>query len=400
MKKNQILIIAAVIVAVVLITVLVFSLTNNSNPTDESPADNVSSTADVDSEVESQTDSETTPKPDSETTPKPDSETTPKPDSETTPKPELNETPEPSPVPQPDPEANGLPADWNQLSNQEKIALNPLGCDLETQWIATVDGTCLAKMPTEPPIDDDIRLIRVEHDTIVALNINDALGNELPFTLEVNYSCQVLNEVFNTLLADLNTSQAALINEYRAYLALEADGATDRYKQYINYVRTGRLETYDQRKNQLHKGITFIENFIAYLQAMGITVDNPTESLNTYLSKYKECITDLTATKVSDQSYKVECDGSHPISRSQLTVQTVAGTNLTSQYLFAPSFARAPYLQEGVSLTVCERPIDDAIVYTDSQPFILASNDSLAVISLDLPVDQPTLVEFLITSQV
>ena len=37
----------------------------------------------------------------------------------------------------------GLPIDWDQLSNEEKTKLNPFNCDLDTQWISAENGQCI-----------------------------------------------------------------------------------------------------------------------------------------------------------------------------------------------------------------------------------------------------------------
>ena len=44
--------------------------------------------------------------------------------------------------PDPGPVTGQLPDNWNQLSSQEKIDLNPLGCDITTQIIWASDGSC------------------------------------------------------------------------------------------------------------------------------------------------------------------------------------------------------------------------------------------------------------------
>ena len=42
-----------------------------------------------------------------------------------------------------------LPADWNELTEVEKILRNPLGCDLETQIMYAEDGSCHDIAPAE-----------------------------------------------------------------------------------------------------------------------------------------------------------------------------------------------------------------------------------------------------------
>ena len=53
-------------------------------------------------------------------------------------------------TPVPAPETGQLPADWDQLSSAEKIALNPLGCDVTTQIIWASDGSCHDKEGVTP----------------------------------------------------------------------------------------------------------------------------------------------------------------------------------------------------------------------------------------------------------
>ena len=63
----------------------------------------------------------------------------------TEPGPEQPPTPGPEQPPVPPgtpPQPGTLPADWDQLSSAEKIALNPLGCDIATQTIWASDGSC------------------------------------------------------------------------------------------------------------------------------------------------------------------------------------------------------------------------------------------------------------------
>ncbi len=51
--------------------------------------------------------------------------------------------PEQPPLPEtPTPQPGPLPANWDELSSAEKIALNPLGCDITTQTIWASDGSC------------------------------------------------------------------------------------------------------------------------------------------------------------------------------------------------------------------------------------------------------------------
>lgn len=58
---------------------------------------------------------------------------------------------------------SGLPANWDELTNAEKVNLNPLGCDLKTQWLWAEDGSChnkpvvVVEQPDQtppPPVED------------------------------------------------------------------------------------------------------------------------------------------------------------------------------------------------------------------------------------------------------
>ena len=63
------------------------------------------------------------------------------------PKPAADENPpsQPDPEPVPEPQPTGLPPNWEELSDAEKIALNPFGCDTATQNILAADGSCRDK---------------------------------------------------------------------------------------------------------------------------------------------------------------------------------------------------------------------------------------------------------------
>ena len=58
--------------------------------------------------------------------------------------PETPETPENPETPeQPEnPETGVLPSNWQELTGAQKVTLNPLGCDLETQIVYAEDGSC------------------------------------------------------------------------------------------------------------------------------------------------------------------------------------------------------------------------------------------------------------------
>ena len=58
------------------------------------------------------------------------------------------------------PEPGALPLNWNSLTFEEKTALNPFGCDFETQIMYAEDGSCHDKPsvpPTEPAVSSLLR---------------------------------------------------------------------------------------------------------------------------------------------------------------------------------------------------------------------------------------------------
>ena len=69
---------------------------------------------------------------------------------------ETQPTPEPVPAPQPTPPGNGLPANWDSLTDQQKMDSNPFDCNRETHWVSTEDGSCLDKATHIG--EDDIKL--------------------------------------------------------------------------------------------------------------------------------------------------------------------------------------------------------------------------------------------------
>ena len=52
---------------------------------------------------------------------------------------------QPNPEPEPETQPTSLPLNWNELSDAEKITLNPFDCDTETQNILADDGSCRDK---------------------------------------------------------------------------------------------------------------------------------------------------------------------------------------------------------------------------------------------------------------
>ena len=58
--------------------------------------------------------------------------------------------PEPSDPPVAPP-AGQLPDNWDDLTSAQKTELNPLDCDIETEWISAEDGSCIAKTENGPP---------------------------------------------------------------------------------------------------------------------------------------------------------------------------------------------------------------------------------------------------------
>lgn len=69
-----------------------------------------------------------------------------------TPTPIPTPTPTPTPTPIPTPQPGVLPANWNELTGQEKSDLNPFNCNVETQIIYATDGTCHDKEIEVDPI--------------------------------------------------------------------------------------------------------------------------------------------------------------------------------------------------------------------------------------------------------
>ena len=53
---------------------------------------------------------------------------------------------QPAPTPGPD----VLPSNWNSLTPQQKTDLNPFGCDHDTQWVSSENGTCIDKPARSP----------------------------------------------------------------------------------------------------------------------------------------------------------------------------------------------------------------------------------------------------------
>ena len=83
--------------------------------------------------------------------------------------------PEPAPVPLPTPKTDVLPPNWSELSSGEKIALNPFGCDVETQIIYADDGTC----HPNPEIEEELSI--EENELSIAIDVSRA---ELELTLD------------------------------------------------------------------------------------------------------------------------------------------------------------------------------------------------------------------------
>ncbi len=57
--------------------------------------------------------------------------------------------------------AEGLPSNWNELNDKEKIAVNPFDCDLEAQTIYADDGSCHSKNPDPLPETDSQAPLRL-----------------------------------------------------------------------------------------------------------------------------------------------------------------------------------------------------------------------------------------------
>ena len=137
-KNNQPLIIAAMIVGAVLLIALAFIFTRGGDDTATETAseNNTAENQENESGEEGGGDGQQPATPEQPVMPE---------------QPESPETPE-----QPEsPETGTLPPNWNQLTNDEKITLNPLDCDPITQIIWADDGSCHNKevMTTEPLLD-------------------------------------------------------------------------------------------------------------------------------------------------------------------------------------------------------------------------------------------------------
>ena len=133
-KNNQPLIITAMIVGATLIIALAFIFTRNSDET--TPATTAENGASEDGENGNNGNNGNNGQ---QPTPTPTPTPTPRP----TPTPGPTPTPTPIPGPTPTPTPGVLPANWDSLTPQEKIALNPFDCNLETHWVAAEDGRCL-----------------------------------------------------------------------------------------------------------------------------------------------------------------------------------------------------------------------------------------------------------------
>ena len=119
-KNNQPLILGIVVIGAVLIIALAFIFTRNS---DETTPITTTTTENGASEGGENGNNGQQPTP--------------------TPTPTPTPIPTPTPGPTPTPTPGVLPANWDTLTPQEKIALNPFDCDLETHWVAAEDGRCL-----------------------------------------------------------------------------------------------------------------------------------------------------------------------------------------------------------------------------------------------------------------
>ena len=119
-----------VVIGAVLIIALALIFTRSDN-------DTTTETANENTITETEQQPEPVPTPDPQPTPTP------------TPSPAPDPQPAPQPIPTPNPQPGVLPADWDNLTPQEKTDLNPFNCDHEIQWVSAEDGTCIDKPAPE-----------------------------------------------------------------------------------------------------------------------------------------------------------------------------------------------------------------------------------------------------------
>ena len=97
---------------------------------------------------------------------------------------------------------SGLPDNWDDLSRQEKIDLNPLGCDLTTQFLWASDGSCHPKpdtdeAPVPEPADNDDDSAAGDQDTQDESDTDDSSDPVCPpgyRHLEINNIDQCLKD--------------------------------------------------------------------------------------------------------------------------------------------------------------------------------------------------------------
>ena len=85
-------------------------------------------------------------------------------------------------------EGTSLPINWDELSDKEKIALNPFDCDLETQTIYADDGSCHSKNPDPLPETDSQAPLRLVSGLSRGLGLNYAWS---PPELDCNNTVEV-----------------------------------------------------------------------------------------------------------------------------------------------------------------------------------------------------------------
>ena len=135
-KNNQPLILGIVVIGAVLIIALALIFTRS----DETATETASET----NATENQEDTSAGENSEDNQQPRPDPETAPQ--------------PAPEPQPQPTPElTNGLPANWDSLTTQQKTSLNPFGCDHATRWVSAEDGSCINKTTDDDDSADPVR---------------------------------------------------------------------------------------------------------------------------------------------------------------------------------------------------------------------------------------------------
>ncbi len=93
-------------------------------------------------------------------------------------------------------EETPLPVNWDELSDKEKIALNPFDCDLETQTIYADDGSCHSKNPNPLPETDSQAPLRLVSGLSRGLGLNyvwspPELDCNNTVEVDVEYLCSV-----------------------------------------------------------------------------------------------------------------------------------------------------------------------------------------------------------------